>query len=131
MSAFLTRAATGTVGFMLLDGLWLGVLMTPFYKDHLGAIARMSAGSLSPNWSAAAVVYALLGLGIAAFVVTSLAASEQPWVSVHAEPAEDSVSVGVMRVGLDPVMVDGALVGGASLDPESFAAICRATVTTA
>ena len=50
-------------------------------------------------------------LGVAALVVTSLTAAEYPWVTVHAEQTHDTVSVGVMRVGLDPVMVDGVLVG--------------------
>jgi uncharacterized membrane protein len=68
VSAFLTRAALGTLGFVLLDALWLGLLMTSFYRDHLAPIARMSGGSLAPNWTAALVVYVLLGIGIAAFV---------------------------------------------------------------
>ena len=69
MGVFLKHSALAMVGFMVLDGLWLGLLMTSFYTKHLGPIARMSEGALAPNWGAALVVYVLLGLGIAAFAV--------------------------------------------------------------
>lgn len=69
MPLFLARSALGTLGFMLLDGLWLGVLMTSFYQARLASIARMADGRLAPNWAAALVVYVLLGLGIAGFAV--------------------------------------------------------------
>jgi len=69
MTGFLKHGVLAMVGFMLLDGLWLGVLMPSFYRDQLRAIARVSNGTLSPNWPAAFVVYVLLGAGIAAFAV--------------------------------------------------------------
>lgn len=68
MSGFLTRAGLGLLGFVLLDGLWLGLVMSSFYKAQLAPIARMTGGQFTPNWAAALAVYALLGVGIAAFV---------------------------------------------------------------
>ena len=62
-------AVVGAVAFMVLDGVWLGVLMKNFYRDQLAPIVRLSAGSIAPNWPAALVVYALLGTGIALFVI--------------------------------------------------------------
>ena len=62
-------AALGAVGFMVLDGVWLGLLMKNFYRDQLAPIVRLADGGIAPNWPAAFVVYALLGIGIAAFVI--------------------------------------------------------------
>jgi uncharacterized membrane protein len=65
----LKLAAVGALAFMVLDGLWLGVLMKNFYRDQLAPIVRLSDGGIAPNWPAALVVYALLGAGIALFVI--------------------------------------------------------------
>jgi uncharacterized membrane protein len=62
-------AALGAVAFMVLDGIWLGVLMKQFYRDQLAPIVRLADGGIAPNWPAAFVVYALLGTGIALFVI--------------------------------------------------------------
>jgi uncharacterized membrane protein len=62
-------AAVGAVAFVVLDGVWLGVLMKHFYRDQLAPIVRLSDGGIAPNWPAALVVYALLGTGIALFVM--------------------------------------------------------------
>ena len=62
-------AALGAVAFMVLDGVWLGVLMKNFYRDQLAPIVRLADGRIAPNWPAAFVVYALLGTGIAVFVI--------------------------------------------------------------
>ena len=62
-------AAVGAVAFMVLDGVWLGVLMKDFYRDQLAPIVRLADGGIAPNWPAAFVVYALLGTGIALFVI--------------------------------------------------------------
>ena len=62
-------AAIGAVAFMLLDGVWLGLLMKNFYRDQLAPIVRLADGGIAPNWPAAFVVYVLLGTGIALFVI--------------------------------------------------------------
>jgi uncharacterized membrane protein len=62
-------AMLGAVTFMVLDGLWLGLLMRNFYRGQLAPIARLADGSMAPNWPAAFVVYILLGAGIAVFVI--------------------------------------------------------------
>lgn len=57
------------LGFLVLDGLWLGVVMKDFYVRHLGPIGRITDGSFTPVWAAAAPVYVLLGIGVALFAV--------------------------------------------------------------
>jgi uncharacterized membrane protein len=69
MGHTLTHAAIGAVAFMVLDGVWLGLLMKNFYREQLAPIVRMVDGGMAPNWPAAFVVYALLGTGIAFFVM--------------------------------------------------------------
>jgi uncharacterized membrane protein len=64
-------AALGAVAFMVLDGVWLGVLMKNFYREQLAPIVRLADGGIAPNWHAAFVVYVLLGTGIALFVIPS------------------------------------------------------------
>ena len=61
--------AVGAVAFMALDALWLGILMKDFYRQQLAPIVRLGDGGMAPNWPAALVVYALLGTGIALFVM--------------------------------------------------------------
>ena len=69
MGQTIKAAALGAFAFMVLDGLWLGVVMKNFYRDQLAPIARISGGSIAPNWPAAFVVYVLLGTGISLFVM--------------------------------------------------------------
>lgn len=57
------------LGFGLLDGLWLGIVMKGFYRDHLAPIARMHDGAIAPVWPAAIAVYLLLAVGIGVFVI--------------------------------------------------------------
>ena len=80
MGTTIKLAAVGAVAFMVLDGVWLGLLMKNFYREQLAPIVRLADGGIAPNWPAAFVVYALLGAGIALFVIpraatTSLAAA--------------------------------------------------------
>ena len=69
MAYTLKLAAIGAVAFMALDGVWLGLLMKNFYRAQLAPIVRLANGGIAPNWPAAFVVYALLGTGIALFVL--------------------------------------------------------------
>jgi uncharacterized membrane protein len=69
MGLTIKLAAVGALAFMVLDGIWLGLLMKNFYRTQLAPIARLADGGIAPNWPAAFVVYALLGAGIALFVV--------------------------------------------------------------
>lgn len=64
-----THAVIGAVAFMALDAIWLGLLMKDFYRAQLAPIVRLADGGIAPNWPAAFVVYALLGTGIAVFVI--------------------------------------------------------------
>jgi uncharacterized membrane protein len=69
MGLTIKLAAVGAVVFMVLDGVWLGLVMKNFYRDQLAPIVRLGDGGIAPNWPAAFVVYALLGTGIALFVI--------------------------------------------------------------
>ena len=69
MGELIKQAAIGGVAFMVLDGIWLGLLMKNFYRDQLAPIVRLGDGGIAPNWPAAFVVYVLLGTGIALFVM--------------------------------------------------------------
>ena len=69
MGSTIKLATIGALAFMVLDGIWLGVLMKNFYRDQLAPIVRLADGGIAPNWPAALVVYVLLGTGIALFVI--------------------------------------------------------------
>ena len=69
MGHTITPAVVGAVAYMVLDGIWLGLLMKTFYRDQLAPIVRLADGGIAPNWPAAFVVYVLLGTGIALFVI--------------------------------------------------------------
>jgi uncharacterized membrane protein len=69
MGLTIKLAAVGAVAFMVLDGIWLGLLMKNFYRQQLAPIVRLADGGIAPHWPAAFVVYALLGAGIALFVI--------------------------------------------------------------
>jgi uncharacterized membrane protein len=43
--------------------------MKNFYREQLAPVVRLADGGIAPNWPAAFVVYALLGTGIALFVI--------------------------------------------------------------
>lgn len=55
--------------FLAIDYLWLGVIMSKFYKNELGILARISKGSLKPVLWAAGIVYILIPLGIVLFAM--------------------------------------------------------------
>jgi len=64
MARHLELFAVALVTILMLDALWLGVLMRRFYSSRFAAIGRMSGGSMSPIWPAAALVYVLLAVGV-------------------------------------------------------------------
>jgi uncharacterized membrane protein len=55
--------------FLIIDYLWLGVIMSKFYKNEMGALARIHNGALTPVIWAAVIVYILIPLGIVLFAV--------------------------------------------------------------
>ncbi len=69
MTETLKAGVLGFFAFIVLDGLWLGVVMKNFYREQLSPIARMANGAMSPIWSVAALVYVLMGFGVAIFVL--------------------------------------------------------------
>jgi uncharacterized membrane protein len=65
----LTSIGVSILGFVVLDGIWLGVVMKDFYVTQLAPIGRITDGSFTPIWAAALPVYVLLGLGVALLAV--------------------------------------------------------------
>jgi len=55
--------------FLAIDFLWLGIIMSKFYKDEMGVLARISNGALTPVLWAAGIVYVLIPLGIVLFAL--------------------------------------------------------------
>lgn len=64
--------------FLFIDFLWLGVIMSKFYKDELGVLARISNGALTPVIWAAGIVYVLIPLGIVLFALPRV--SPESWL---------------------------------------------------
>jgi uncharacterized membrane protein len=62
--------AIALVVLLVLDGLWLGLVMKDFYRRSLAPIARMADGGLDPIWPIAALVYPVIALGLAVFVLS-------------------------------------------------------------
>ena len=60
--------------FFLIDYLWLGNLMSRFYLNELGPMAREKDGAFAPVIWAAVLVYVLIPLGIVLFVLPGLPA---------------------------------------------------------
>lgn len=54
--------------FLLIDLTWLGWIMTSFYNQELGELARRRGESLAPRWGAAVLVYLLIPGGIVLLV---------------------------------------------------------------
>ena len=50
--------------FLLLDGIWLGLIAQPFYQKEIGFLLAEN-----PNWAAAGVFYLLFVAGLVFFVV--------------------------------------------------------------
>ena len=47
MGTTIKLAAVGAVAFMVLDGVWLGLLMKNFYREQLAPIVRLSNGGIA------------------------------------------------------------------------------------
>ena len=62
--------------FAAVDFLWLGVIMSGFYKAELGPLARRMGDSLAPVKWAAVMVWLLIPLGIILFVLPRSTASD-------------------------------------------------------
>jgi uncharacterized membrane protein len=60
--------------FLAIDFFWLGIVMSKFYKDELGVLARISNGALTPVMWAAGIVYVLIPLGIVLFALPRVSA---------------------------------------------------------
>lgn len=50
--------------FLVIDGVWLGLVARNFYRRHLGYLMAEK-----PNWAAAGVFYLLYAIGLTVFAV--------------------------------------------------------------
>ncbi len=50
--------------FLVIDGVWLGLVARTFYRRHLGFLMAEK-----PNWAAAGVFYLLYAIGLTVFAV--------------------------------------------------------------
>lgn len=69
------QIGAGLATWLVLDYLWLGLLMNGFYKAQLGTLARRSGDSFAPLWTPAILLYVLVVIAIAVFVVPRAAGS--------------------------------------------------------
>lgn len=53
----------------ILDMIWLGWVAKNIYAEQLGFLMKKSNGVMTPNWTAAAIVYFFITLGIMSFVL--------------------------------------------------------------
>ena len=63
------------VTFLLVDGLWLGVIASGFYREHLGYLLAES-----PDWVAAGAFYLL---GMIAVIWFRWIAQEREWEEIE------------------------------------------------
>lgn len=58
-----------TIVFLLMDGLWIGVIAKKMYMTEMAGFLRVENNAISPNFLAAAIVYIALIGGILIFVI--------------------------------------------------------------
>lgn len=76
MATYLKLYAISFTAFLVIDGVWLGVVARGFYKRHLGYLLAPA-----PNWGAALLFY-LLFVGGVVFFVTVPALASGSWSAV-------------------------------------------------
>lgn len=57
------------VTLFVLDIIWLGFIAKQLYDDNIGMLLRKTNGVMAPIWSAAAMVYVFIAIGIVYFVL--------------------------------------------------------------
>ncbi len=60
----MTQFLVTVVVFLIIDGVWLGLVARTFYRRHLGFLMAEK-----PNWVAAGVFYLLYAIGLTVFAV--------------------------------------------------------------
>jgi uncharacterized membrane protein len=60
----MTQFLATVVAFIVIDGVWLGLVARTFYRRHLGYLMAEK-----PNWAAAGIFYLLYAIGLTVFVV--------------------------------------------------------------
>ncbi len=65
----LKSIAIATLVFLLMDGLWIGVIAKQFYMTQMADFLRIQNNAITPNFYAAVIVYIALIAGILIFVI--------------------------------------------------------------
>ena len=65
----------GVVVFVVVDFVWLGTVANGFYRRELGDLLRQQGGALNPRIAPAALLYALVVLGLLVFALPKGAGS--------------------------------------------------------
>lgn len=65
--------------FLVVDLFWLGFVMTGFYSQELGDLARRNGAAFAPRWGAAALVYLLIPAGLVLFVRPAMGTGATVW----------------------------------------------------
>lgn len=66
---FARQLAIGVPVFVVVDFLWIGLVANGFYKRELGDLARRSGENFDPRLAPAALLYVLVVIGLAVFVL--------------------------------------------------------------
>lgn len=75
ITKYLATYAITLIAFLIIDGIWLGVVARGFYVQQIGALLRPA-----PNFGVAGLFYALYVVGILAFVVFP-ALNQGSWIT--------------------------------------------------
>ncbi|PKN03412.1 hypothetical protein CVU75_02320 [Candidatus Dependentiae bacterium HGW-Dependentiae-1] len=76
---FALAVALGVLG--VLDFIWLGNVMTDFYKNQFGLLGCKTMVGMSEKWGAILVTYFLMALGFALFVFPRLSIDGAAWAT--------------------------------------------------
>ncbi len=67
---YLKSFAVAFFSFLILDGIWLGLIVKDFNMRHLSEIGRFENGVMKVDYLPAALVYVLLAVAVNFFVVS-------------------------------------------------------------
>ena len=78
VTKYLATYAVTLIAFLIIDGIWLGLVARNFYVQQLGSMLRQS-----PNFGVAGLFYAIYVVGIVVFAIVP-AMNQGSWVTAVA-----------------------------------------------
>jgi len=69
---FLKVVLAAAVIFILLDMLWIGILASKFYTNHLGYLAELNNGKITFKLPVGILVQFIISLGLSAVIIMAL-----------------------------------------------------------